>query len=301
MKNIKKALSLVLIIGLTFSTPLSSFAKADKGSESSSGKSKSESSKSSDSQKEDKKTDKNSTSTQESAGETKSEKTDNIIKKEVKKDIQQLKKEAKQAYSQEEIQKIQETIAEINTKYPEIKTIPVENVISKKLNMKFDTPPVIKNGRTLIPVRAISEGLGAEVKWNAEENKVTITKDGKEIVLQLGSNIAYINGVETQLDVPAETMNNRTIVPLRFIAESLGLKVEWNQENETIEVEDEDQTIEDTTTEDSTADSQVEQPADTQDTDDQNTTIEQTTNDTQDTTAQNEQIDEIQNTETNNN
>lgn len=296
MKNIKKTLSLVLIAGLIFVTPLTSFAKADKGSGSSNEKGKTEVSKSRDSQKEDKKANTDSTSTQEDTEETKTETIDNKIKKEAKKDIQQLKKEAKSAYSQEEIQRIQESIKEINAKYPGIKTIPVENVISKNLKMKFDTPPVIKSGRTLIPVRAISEGLGAEVKWNEQESKVTITKDGKEIVLQLGSNIAYINGVETKLDVPAETMNNRTIVPLRFIAESLGLKVEWDQENETIEVEDENQATEDTKT-----DTQTEEPSDTTtsaDTSDSQQANEQTTDNKQDTTTQNNQT---QNTETTNN
>ncbi len=99
--------------------------------------------------------------------------------------------EAKKTYSQEELDKIQETVKEISNQYPGIKTLPVDNIISKKMNMKFDTPPVLKDGRTLIPVRAISEGFGAK----------------------------------TTLDVPAETMNNRTIVPLRFVAESLGIKV----------------------------------------------------------------------------
>ena len=114
----------------------------------------------------------------------------------------------------------------------------VDSVIAKGKNFKFDTPPVIKGGRTLIPVRAITEGFGANVEWNTETQQVTITKGEKVIILIIGSDTAVVNGEEIQIDSKSEILNGRTVVPLRFIIENFGLKVEWDDETETIEIEE---------------------------------------------------------------
>jgi hypothetical protein len=105
-------------------------------------------------------------------------------------------------------------------------------------HVKFDVPPVIKEGRTLIPVRAITEGLGAKVEWDAETSTITITKGDAVIVLVLGSNEVYVNGDLVIIDVPAGLINNRTFVPIRFIAQTLGEKVKYNEENGEIEIGD---------------------------------------------------------------
>jgi hypothetical protein len=104
---------------------------------------------------------------------------------------------------------------------------------------EFDVPPVIKNGRTLLPFRAISEALGAEVAYDAEEQSVTVTKDGVEVKLFIGSNIAYVNGTEVTLDVEPVVVNGRTIVPVRFISEAFNSVVEWDAETETVIIYDE--------------------------------------------------------------
>ena len=101
---------------------------------------------------------------------------------------------------------------------------------------KFDTPPVIKGNRTLIPVRAITEGLGADLSWDAINQQVTITDGTTTIVLTLGSNIAIVNGQEVSLDSSASIMNNRTYVPMRFIMETFKMKVTYD--DGTIEIED---------------------------------------------------------------
>lgn len=90
----------------------------------------------------------------------------------------------------------------------------------------------------LIPVRALTEGFGASVTWDQAKQEVTIQKEEVKIVLQIGNNLAYVNGEEVKIDVPPETINNRTVVPLRFIVEKLGLKVNWDAESETVEIED---------------------------------------------------------------
>ncbi len=165
-----------------------------------------------------------------------------------------MKQIARSKYTEEELSQLQEVYKSFNN-LKNMRTIPVENVFFKNREVKFDTPPVIKEGRTLIPVRAITEAMGATVTWNSEEKLVTIIKDGKTIVFDLLNNITYVNDVEATIDVPAGVMNNRTMVPLRFIAENLGLTVEWDEDAQTIEVDEdntEDEVVEDTTEEDTT-------------------------------------------------
>ncbi|MDF1618691.1 copper amine oxidase N-terminal domain-containing protein [Petrocella sp. FN5] len=157
---------------------------------------------------------------------------------------------ARSRYSEEELSQLQEVYKNFNNQ-KNMRAIPVENIFFKNRDVKFDTPPVIKEGRTLIPVRAITEAMGATVTWNSEEKLVTIVKDDKTIVFDLINNITYVNDVEVPIDVPAGLMNNRTMVPLRFIAENLGLKVIWDEEAQTIEVDEESSEDDDSTNEES--------------------------------------------------
>ncbi|MCF8019539.1 MAG: hypothetical protein K9L62_09020 [Vallitaleaceae bacterium] len=175
-------------------------------------------------------------------------------KMEMKNKLGLMKQIARSKYTEEELSQLQEVYKSFNS-LKNMRTIPVENVFFKNRDVKFDTPPVIKEGRTLIPVRAITEAMGATVTWNSEEKLVTIIKDGKTIVFDLLNNITYVNDVEATIDVPAGVMNNRTMVPLRFIAENLGLTVAWDEDAQTIEVDEdntEDEVVEDTTEEDTT-------------------------------------------------
>jgi hypothetical protein len=102
----------------------------------------------------------------------------------------------------------------------------------------FDVPPVIKEGRTLIPVRAIMNGLGAEVSWDGEAQKVTVTRDGKIIEIFLGSQEVLVNGEPVVIDVPAGMIANRVFVPIRFISETLGDKVVYDSETGDVTVGD---------------------------------------------------------------
>lgn len=157
--------------------------------------------------------------------------------KELKKELKSL---AKSGYTAEELQQITDKASALEAQYPGVKAMPVESIISNKAKLKFDVPPVIKEGRMLIPVRAVTEGMGAAVVWNQEEQSVTISKDGTEIVIKLGEGTAMFNGAQTELGVTAQTFNNRTFVPLRFIAESLGLSVDWDEETQTVEIDEEE-------------------------------------------------------------
>lgn len=220
----------------------------------------------------------------------------NNFKKELDKELKQLKKtlqtEIKEArleiknkiienYNQEELQDIKQKTSELEKKYKNIKVLPVNSVISDKFNFKFDLPPVIKDGRTLIPVRAITEGLGATVDWDKETKKITITKDDKTIELWLGKNIALVNGEEVPLDTKPEILNSRTIVPVRFISETFNLKVNWYGDGEdTIEIlEDAKNNIDDII--DSEYNDLVEDVIDENTTNEKDTTTEDTAENTE--------------------
>lgn len=101
----------------------------------------------------------------------------------------------------------------------------------------FDVPPVIIEDRTLVPFRSICESLGVQVLWDENTQAVTAFKPGTTIKLQIGNNTATINGYQVLLDVPAQIVNNRTLVPLRFISESLGAVVDWNESTDAIYID----------------------------------------------------------------
>ena len=97
-----------------------------------------------------------------------------------------------------------------------------------------DQNPTIVEGRTLVPLRAIFEALGASVKWEASTSTVTSQKDGVTISLSIGSDVLYRNGIGKILDVPAKIMNGRTMVPARAVAEAYGVDVAWDGATQTV-------------------------------------------------------------------
>ena len=102
------------------------------------------------------------------------------------------------------------------------------------VNQTYDVMPVIDNGRTLVPMRAIFEALGASVSWDDATKTVTGTKDETVVVLQIGNKEVYVNNDKKELDVPAKIVDGRTLVPVRFISESLGCNVGWDDSTKTV-------------------------------------------------------------------
>lgn len=100
--------------------------------------------------------------------------------------------------------------------------------------VSFDTQPISKDGRILVPLRAIFEALEAEVKWDAATKTVTATKDGKTLSLTVNKSEAKVSDGTTdtaiKLDVPASMQNGRIYVPLRFIGEAFGNKVDFQRQ-----------------------------------------------------------------------
>jgi hypothetical protein len=104
--------------------------------------------------------------------------------------------------------------------------------------MTLDVPPFIRSGRTLVPVRAISEGLGARVQWDAATRTVTVSFDvlnGTRIVkMTIGEMDYQIDGKHARMDVAPTIVGGRTFVPLRAVSEALGAQVDWNAATRTV-------------------------------------------------------------------
>lgn len=162
----------------------------------------------------------------------------------MKQKLNEMKTSIRQSYTTEELEKLEKLSKELKNENKDIEVMPIDSIIAKGKFIKFDTPPVVKAGRTLIPVRALTEAFGAKVVWDPIEQKITISNETTEIILQLNNGTAYVNGVEVTIDAPPLAINSRTVVPLRFITETLGLKVNWDAETGTVEIEDEQDEVE---------------------------------------------------------
>ena len=111
--------------------------------------------------------------------------------------------------------------------------------IAVKLNgeyMHFDVDPILMNDRTMVPFRAIFEALGCTVDWNEETEMAKATRNGLVIRLPIDSKSANVAGKSVTLDQPAVVINDRVLVPLRFVAESLGAAVNWNEKTKTVTI-----------------------------------------------------------------
>lgn len=100
----------------------------------------------------------------------------------------------------------------------------------------YEQPPVNSNGNVLVPLRAIFESLGATVEWDSSTQTVTATREGRTVVLTIGSKTAYINGVAVTLSAEPQLVNGYTMVPVRFVSEAFGGEVEWNGEASSVVV-----------------------------------------------------------------
>lgn len=96
------------------------------------------------------------------------------------------------------------------------------------------TYPLVQSGTTLLPVSQLIKELGGQSSWNQTEKKVTLTLNGNKIELKIGQASAIVNGSTVKLSTPAQTINGRTMLPLRFVSESLGLEVYWDQDSSVI-------------------------------------------------------------------
>lgn len=98
----------------------------------------------------------------------------------------------------------------------------------------FDAQPEMVNERTMVPMRAIFEKLGAEVSWDQPTQTVTAVTADKTVIATVGEMSMFVNGEEKVMDVAPYIKEERTYVPARFVSEALDCKVDWDQENYTV-------------------------------------------------------------------
>lgn len=117
------------------------------------------------------------------------------------------------------------------SEYKELKI----NVNGKNINS--DVKPYIKNGRTMVPVRFVSEELGLNISWDASARKVTVKDNSTSAELMIGSDKMKKDNTEIKLDAPAEIKDGRTFVPVRAVAEIFNAKVSWDSASRTVIIE----------------------------------------------------------------
>jgi len=109
-----------------------------------------------------------------------------------------------------------------------------ENGFAQELDPGIGTKPLIRDGKTLLPIASIIKAFGGEVKWEGKEQKVTLVLGDKKVEMWIGKKNALVNGVSNTLDVAPQIINSKTMVPLRFASDKLGVKLIWHGASQVI-------------------------------------------------------------------
>lgn len=115
------------------------------------------------------------------------------------------------------------------------KQYPVTLEIDGKI-ITSDVPPLILQGRTMIPARAVFESMGATVLWDNDARLVEVILGTSNVKLSIDNNIAFVNGAQKTMEIPAMIIEDRTLIPVRFVAESLACSVEWDDPSRTVKI-----------------------------------------------------------------
>lgn len=89
-------------------------------------------------------------------------------------------------------------------------------------------PPIIFDGYSVVPAREVFEAFGANVLWIKDTEQVKITHENTEVLLTINSNTAKVNGADCKMQIPAKIINNKTMIPLRFVSEAINKEVKWD-------------------------------------------------------------------------
>ncbi len=116
---------------------------------------------------------------------------------------------------------------------PDVNSIEIKVTLDGK-RLPFDQAPVIVNGRTLVPLRAIFEALGADVSWNDATKTVTANKQDTTVLLTINKSDMYINNRAISLDVAPALIGGRTLVPVRAVSEAFDCDVKWDDATKTV-------------------------------------------------------------------
>jgi uncharacterized repeat protein (TIGR02543 family) len=133
----------------------------------------------------------------------------------------------------------------VSPRHTMVLTIDIKTMTVDSARVVLDAPAAIVEDRTLVPLRAVVEHLGGSIVWDAKTRQVTLKARGTTITLTIGKSTALVNGKSLAIDLKNSKVvpvlsSSRTMLPLRFVSENLGLQVEWNAETRTITVNWED-------------------------------------------------------------
>ena len=104
-------------------------------------------------------------------------------------------------------------------------------------NVRFDgTQPQMMGDHIMVPLRGIFEKMGANVDWNSQDQMVMANRGNTRVELRINNNEAYINGKAVPVQYPAQIVRGSTMVPIRFISESLGAYVDWDETRSTVNI-----------------------------------------------------------------
>ena len=109
-------------------------------------------------------------------------------------------------------------------------------VVLNGKRLTFEQPPEITDGRTLVPMRAVFETLGAEVVWNDDTRIINAWRGSDGISMQIDNNQMYVNGTAITLDIPPRLINGYTMIPIRAVSEALSCTVTWDENTKTVYV-----------------------------------------------------------------
>ena len=113
-------------------------------------------------------------------------------------------------------------------------TIDSKTLLKNGVASQMDVAPVIVNDRTMVPVRFIAEALGGVADWNGDTQTAYITYNGSLVEVPIQSSTIHVNGEAVTIDTPPQIINDRTMIPLRAVAEGLGLDVSYDNDTRTI-------------------------------------------------------------------
>jgi hypothetical protein len=111
-----------------------------------------------------------------------------------------------------------------------------KNALINNETFSLEAAPTITSGRTMVPLRFVGEAFGAEFTYDSVFKIIDINFGSDKIKMQIGKNIAFVNGIEIALDVAPYIVNGRTLVPIRFISETFGAEVVWDGTTKTVTI-----------------------------------------------------------------
>lgn len=115
-------------------------------------------------------------------------------------------------------------------------TIGEKQLVADDMVIELDVAPCIINDRTMVPMRAVFEALGAAVEWDGETRTIYAVRNEIVIAMQVGQDSIFVNSLRVPIDAPSVIVEDRTMIPFRAIAESFGYTVDYDEETKTVTI-----------------------------------------------------------------